>query len=161
MKFEIGEYVRRKMDNAVGIVRRVDVHEERPMYLVELQEGPAFPADRTFWGNEGAWTPGYLLHAHLSRVSRDCDGEYTYEAVARMEKSERCSEFGDLEFKGRVTGEVISFHEYGDLSVTPEGVAWSMRTEEGYVHTEMTWCEEPDCEDMSTARDLSAERAGY
>lgn len=97
------------------------------------------------------------MHAHIS--SRDCDGAYGH--TVSLSCQERLSPNGDLEFKDRVISSVVWSMSTGTLEVTPEGVSWYEKTEEGYRATEVQWCEDDCAGDTSWQRDIEAEKAGY
>lgn len=101
------------------------------------------------------------LHAHITRQSRDCDGEYRSGHVAMLTFEEEADTFGDLRFKERVLASVVTLHGYGTLTVTPSGVGWHEQTEEGYSAAEVLWCGDTCATASPWQRDLSAERAGY
>jgi len=164
MEFSIGEWVERKIDGAVGIVKKTQEYGEDLIYYVDLapdvRRGGLLDTD--LWaGNTGAWRRHFRWHAHVSSNSRDCDGSYSGGHVIEMTLEERCDQFGDLHFQQRVAGSTITFHGHGTLSVTPDGLEWHEQTEEGYRASSIRWCEE-ECDDTrSWQRDHSAEAAGY
>lgn len=162
-KFLVGEPVERIVDGLVGKVVRVDPwHNGGFAYAVDPSREPMQGhADDIWSGTEGAWRSMRRGHAHVVQNSRDCDGDYEHRHVDRPNALERTEEFGDLAFKERVMGSVVSLHAEGALTVTPEGMHWNQPTDEGYVHTEVWWCDEDDCDDKSTQRDFRAESMGY
>lgn len=86
------------------------------------------------------------LHAHLHFQSRDCDGHYEHDRKEEMTAEEKASDFGDLEFKRRITGDIVSvIAEYATLRVDPDGMSWEEDTEEGFRAAQVEWCEE-NCE---------------
>lgn len=102
-----------------------------------------------------------MLHAHVETEQRDCDGLYTGGQVYEMVTEERADEqFGELRFKNRVFTSVVSLHGYGQATVTPTGLVWHERTEEGHRVADVTWCED-ECGAESWQRDHTAEAAGY
>lgn len=162
-KFLVGEPVVRITDGLVGKVVRVDPwHEGGWAYAVDLGREPMQGfADDIWSGTEGAWRSA-LPHAHVSTQSQDCDGRYLHEHVDRPNSIERTEEFGDLHFKERILGNIVSFHaEDGTLTVNPGALYWNQPTDEGYTSTHVVWCEQDDCDDKATQRDFSAERMGY
>lgn len=107
------------------------------------------------------------LHAHYESSSVDCDGRMDRSYVISPNDDERASEFGDLEFKERVLGNVVSVTGLGGtLTVTTfeDGTArlsWGEQTDEGSRSVEATFCED-DCDDAEySQRDHSAEAMGY
>jgi len=102
-----------------------------------------------------------MLHAHMEGSSRDCDGDYSRGHVYEMTTLEKDDQFGDLHFKQRVIGNIVSLHGHGTLTVTPERVRWHEQTEEGYSAAEITWCEDECADTRSWQRDHRAEAAGY
>lgn len=161
-KFLIGEQVERVMDGAVGKVMTISEFDGGITYLVNLGREPMEGhTDDCWWEAEQAWRRHFRTHAHVVTNSRDCDGDYEHRHVDRPSAIERTEEFGDLNFKERVMGYIISFHVEGTLAVTPKGMLWTQDTEEGYIRSEVWWCEQDDCDDQSTQRDFRAEQAGY
>ncbi len=100
-------------------------------------------------------------HAHVSIESADCDGRYSRSYIETMTDDERASMFPDLDFKARVLGNRVSYHEHSKVFVWPEGFDVQMPTDEGYSHSEVRWCTDNCDESSSTYRDHSAEAAGY
>lgn len=86
------------------------------------------------------------LHAHIVSESRDCDGTYHSSRIDRPTAEEVASDFGDLEFKRRIIGDVISvIAQNGRLIVEPNRISWHEDTEEGYRTGDADWCV-ADCE---------------
>lgn len=111
---------------------------------------------------EGDLAPLHSEHAHIGTESQDCDGRYTGGRTEVLNDDERCHEFGDLHFKQRVMAGVVTLHGTGTLNVSPEGMHWSERTDEGYQSAEVRWCDDKNCSDLkSWQRDHTAEAAGY
>ena len=105
------------------------------------------------------------LHAHVSTSMTDCDGRMDRDWVAMMNDDEVASEFGDLEFQGRMLTNLVSWSEPSQTNVTPfeDG---TVRIEVSYAHDEgMFWGEAltctDDCPETSSQRDHQAEAAGY
>jgi hypothetical protein len=162
MKFSIGEYVRRKMDGKVGVVKSVQPwHEGGFAYSVDLD--PSRPSNEDVWsGTEAAWEPAFKIHAHVSTRSRDCDGDYSGGSMYELTLEERCDQFGDLHFKERVMASIVSLHGHGTLTVDSDtGISWHEDTEEGYREAEALWCESDCGEERPWQRDHRAEAAGY
>lgn len=161
--FLVGQYVERRMDGAVGKVVETSHFNDEWSYRVDLGRTPLEgQTDDTWWGTEPAWRAHIRTHAHVSTRSQDCDGDYLHENIARMSAIERTSEFGELEFKERIMGNVVSLHaEGGTLTVRPESLSWSQPTDEGYINTAVEWCNEDDCSDKPVYRDYRAESMGY
>ena len=85
------------------------------------------------------------LHAHIVSESRDCDGTYHSSRTVEMTTDERTSDFGDLEFKRRIIGDVISVIAQDGRLIVEEGrISWHENTEEGYRTSDADWCE-GDC----------------
>lgn len=154
--FSVGEYVERVFDGKVGRVKRTEEYEGAPLYYVQFGD-----AEDVWAGTEPAWRPHFRTHAHADRRSRDCDGAYSSGNVYEMTLEERCDQFGDLRFKERVMGSVVSLHGHGELTVTPEGLDWHEETEEGFVAVAVEWCEEECADKRSWQRDHAAEAMGY
>lgn len=110
-----------------------------------------------------------MLHAHIVKESRDCDGAYTSGHTMMQTHEEQASEFGDIEFHRRVVAEVVNsyslmdtgrlfVHRFEDGSTR---LVWSEPTDEGYRNTEATLCID-ECElPTPWQRDHTAEAAGY
>lgn len=106
--------------------------------------------------------PKTTLHAHVSTESADCDGRYSRSSVELVNSDEEASDFTDLDFQARILSNAVIFHGQTDVKVRPDGFVAVSPTEEGYVHTEVQWCQEERCQELrSTFRDHSAEAAGY
>jgi hypothetical protein len=161
-KFLVGETVARVMDGAEGKVISVSEWDGGWAYAVDLGRTPMEGLESDVWsGSENAWR-STQTHAHVYTTSQDCDGKYERSHVDRPSAIERTEEFGDLHFKERVLGNTVSLHaENGTLTVYPGGMFWSQQTDEGYVHTQVVWCNKDYCDDDTTFRDHTAERAGY
>jgi len=166
-EFSIGEWVERRYDGKVGVVKRVqpgvgDAEGDFYFYVDLDPHRRVKAADEDLWaGTTAAWRTHFRVHAHVSTSSRDCDGDYSGGHLDEMTLQERCDQFGDLHFKERVMGNVVSLHGHGTLTVTPTGLSWSEQTEEGYSAAEVRWCED-ECEDERPwRRDHRAEAAGY
>ena len=162
-KFLVGEYVERRVDGLVGVVKEISMYDGEFSYRVDLGREPLEgQKDDTWWGTETAWRRHFRTHAHVETNSRDCDGDYRKGYVDVPSTLERTSPYGGIEFKERVMANIVSLHaEGGVLTVTPDGLHWDQPTEEGYVHTTVTWCEQDDCDQKSYQRDFRAEAAGY
>lgn len=162
-RFLVGEYVERKFDGAVGIVKRVDEWNGGFAYAVDLGRTPMEGLKDDVWaGTEDAWRHHHRVHAHVSTRSRDCDGEYRSGYTATLTSEERCSQFGDMEFKSRMVASTVSvIAEEGTLDVRPGVIAWYERTDEGFRETAVEWCEDDCADGVAWQRDLSAEAAGY
>lgn len=107
------------------------------------------------------------LHAHIDSAARDCDGLYTRDYVMTPNGAEHLGEFGELEFRDRVMGSIVSMAGLGGvLTVTPldDGMArleWNEPTDEGYRQVDATFCID-DCDTGENHfRDHAAEAAGY
>ena len=163
-EFVVGEYVRRRLDGLVGVVKEIATFQGEPSYKVDLGRPPIAPdaKDDCWWGTAEAWERAVLTHAHVDTRSADCDGTYDKGYTDVPSTLERCSQFGELEFKERVMNSVVSLHaEQGELVVTPQGLTWSQTTDEGYIYTTVRWCEEKNCDRSSYQRDYRAEAMGY
>ena len=163
-EFSVGEWVERKIDGKVGVVKKIQPYEEAYSYAVDLspdsRRGGLLDID--LWsGTAQAWRRHFRWHAHVSTNSRDCDGDYSRGHIDEMTLEERCDRYGDLRFKDRVLTSVVNPHGHGTLEVTPEHLSWYEQTEEGYRAAEVAWCED-ECPAMrSWQRDHRAEAAGY
>lgn len=103
-----------------------------------------------------------MLHAHLTTESSDCDGRYSRESIREIETSELRDEFGDITFKQRILGTLLSIYQKGTLDVTPDGAEWNQPTDEGHINVLVEWCDDPECSPPKYGfRDHSAEAAGY
>ena len=161
-QFSVGEYVARRFDGKVGVVKRVQpgVGDAEGDFYFYVQFDPR-DAEDIWAGTTGAWKRRDTLHAHVRTSSRDCDGDYSGGHVVDMILEERCDQFGDLHFRERVLGNIVTLHGHGTLKVTPEGLDWHEDTEEGYRAADVTWCEN-DCEvERPWRRDHRAESMGY
>jgi hypothetical protein len=161
--FSVGEYVARRFDGKVGKVMRMERYDDQWLYYVQfdVRDKTEDNPDGTWAGTEQAWRRRDTLHAHADRRSRDCDGDYSAGNVYEMTLEERCDAFGDLRFKERVMGSVVSLHGYGTLTVKPEGMDWDEQTEEGFVAVAVEWCEDECSDTRSWQRDHRAEAMGY
>lgn len=109
------------------------------------------------------------MHAHIDWESSDCDGTMSGSHVMLMTAGETASQFGDLEFRGRVVSDVVNTGtRYGTLTVeeTEDGtprLSWTETTDEGGRAVEATFYNDGECHEShtTTRRDHSAERAGY
>ena len=111
---------------------------------------------------DNTFLPFHTVHAHVEKETTDCDGRHTIRWVSEMNEVERKEEFGDLALKDRVMCWIVSMHaDSGMLSVNRGGITWHEDTEEGYVHTDVSWCEKPDCVEGVEHRDHYAEQRGY
>jgi hypothetical protein len=111
-------------------------------------------------------------HAHVSSESADCDGRYIRSHVVPMtaeeveESTRDVNDFSEINFRERVLGSVVSLTTFrdgqeGSVTITEHGFTYSRPTDEGFESVDVTWCEDSDCDNASTYRDHSAERAGY
>jgi hypothetical protein len=160
MEFSVGEWVQRRIDGKVGVVRKAQPYNEDFVFYVDFSVSDH--TEKELWaGTTQAWTRFYRLHAHAEGSSRDCDGTYTNGHVYEMTLTERCDQFGDLHFKERVLVNTVSLHGLGTLAVRPDGLSWHEQTEEGYRASEIRWCEDDCPDERSWQRDHRAEEAGY
>jgi hypothetical protein len=163
-EFSIGEWVERRIDGAVGRVKKVQAYDGDFVFYVDLEaatrRGPVSQDD--LWaGTTVAWRRHHRLHAHVSTRSRDCDGTYTGGYVAEMTLEERCDRNGDLHFQQRMIGHAVTLHGYGRLDVTPNGVEWYEDTDEGSHAVDMVWCSDECDAERPWQRDHRAEEMGY
>lgn len=159
--FIVGEYIQKRDEELLAIVLTCEsVDSAAPIYRVEIEGALGY--DRYVFATEYTWKP-YVPHAHITRRSRDCDGEYVSEFTMKPTEVERCNIFGDMQFKRRVISEEISIFGFGGtLDFEGDTFTWYEKTEEGYIRIEGEWCD--DCDDAdkpSSFRDLAAEAAGY
>lgn len=97
------------------------------------------------------------MHAHITVESADCDGRYSLAYVYRGP-----IERGTSDFVSRVMYHVLGHFQAGTAKFTEDGFTFRKNTDEGYVHTEVTWCWNDDLDASETTyRDHSAEAAGY
>lgn len=158
--FAIGEWVERKFDGRIGKVLRIDQYDGADLYCVDLD--PQRPANEDVWsGSAGAWDSVFRVHGHATSRSRDCDGDYSGGSTYEMTAQERTDQFGDLMFKERVIGSVVTAHGHGNLAVTPDGIEWHEETEEGFHEVSVRWCEDECAGGTPWRRDHRAEAAGY
>ena len=114
------------------------------------------------------------LHAHINTASADCDGPMYREYVGRPNDDEIAmheaaeanggwNDFSDLAFKARMLENQVSFHsEFGvTVKVNEHGFDMHEQTDEGYRSADVRWCEDEDCEDAYSQRDVFAEMMGY
>lgn len=160
--FLIGEYVERIFDDAIGIVQEIQPYKNDVCYRVELIHRGGTREDNMWVGTPSAWRRHHRVHAHIATWSRDCDGEYTSGRTEGLISTERCESHGDLSFKQRVIGSVVSVYaEDGTLTVMPDKVEWHETTDEGYSAATIRWCEDDCTNDKAWSRDHSAEKAAY
>lgn len=162
-EFSVGEWVQRRIDGAVGVVKKVQPYGDDFAFYVDLDPNRRVPAtDNDLWaGTTQAWRRHFRLHAHVDTQSRDCDGTYSGGHVVEMTLEERCDGFGDYRFRDRVVANVISLHGHGTLKVTPEGVEWHEETEEGFRAADVRWCSDDCSHERAWQRDHRAEEMGY
>jgi hypothetical protein len=96
------------------------------------------------------------IHAHLTIESADCDGRYSRTATVRPVGDE-----SEWDFHAITIGNVMAFSDNGTAEITPDGFTFMTSTDEGFIHTDVTWCEDDDVNTPSTFRDHSAESVGY
>lgn len=112
------------------------------------------------------------LHAHISTTATDCDGRMDYDYVVSLNETEIAehqkaggvNDFHDLSFKGRVLQHVATFCPYDTQTITidNDGFEAQESTDEGHRHSQVQWCEDPDCDpNEHSQRDYSAEAMGY
>lgn len=103
-----------------------------------------------------------MIHTHVTRSARDCDGDYRSGGTDWPTYEEREHPHGDLLFRERIVANMVNTHGYGTLTVTPGAAEWYEQTDEGYLRIHARWCVEDGCPgDMHWQRDLRAEEAGY
>lgn len=158
-KFIANEYVERIRDGAVGRVRGLYLMSD-DTWIYGVRFGKTFVDEYQVY-EEDKLRPHVHTHAHVSSQARDCDGTYLKDWTEVPTTEERTSEYGDLDFKNRVIAGVISLSGHGTLTVASESCSWHERTEEGYRHVEITWCDSDTCDRTSSQRDLTAESMGY
>lgn len=139
--FAVGDRVLRHHDRVEGEVVDVQEYDGDFAYGVRLYRPQYDEEFNTVLGTRKAWVALHAdLHAHVTTESRDCDGTYHAERVVRIDDKEAVDQFGDIDFKARVVGDVVSTHSVGTLSVHPDGARWEEPTEEGYRNQEVEWC---------------------
>ena len=102
-----------------------------------------------------------MLHAHISQSSRDCDGDYSSGYVLTLSHEESTAPFGELAFMDRVMLSLTRPRTMAELRVSLLGLEWHEDTEEGFVRTSVTWCEDDCTIPAPWQRDHRAEAAGY
>ena len=111
------------------------------------------------------------MHAHIDWTAQDCDGTLSGSHALTMTEEEQASDFGDLEFQGRVLSDVVNVGaRHGTLTVeededdgTPR-LDWSESTEEGGRTVSAVFYADDACclsDHATTRRDHTAEAAGY
>lgn len=157
-KFIVGEYVQ----HGELLASVLTCEETHPTMIYRVAVEGASGYQKYVFATEYAWKP-YVPHAHITRRSRDCDGTYEHDEVEMPTDEERCSIFGDIQFKQRVISESINITGFGGtLDLEGETFTWYEKTEEGYVRVDGEWCY--DCAETnksSSFRDFAAEAAGY
>jgi hypothetical protein len=110
------------------------------------------------------------LHAHVSTVSADCDGQYYNAHVVTFNDDERAesgliyNDFSEIHFMERVLNNVASPYAVRQLKLTmdEEGIDGNEDTEEGYRSFRVEWCRSESCDTDETERhDYRAEAMGY
>lgn len=97
------------------------------------------------------------LHAHVSVESADCDGRYSSAYTLTADEGQ-----DDYDFKVATTGNALGHLEDGSTASFNEfGFDFYRPTEEGFVSSEIRWCDDGDADRPNTQRDHSAEAAGY
>lgn len=92
----------------------------------------------------------HTLHAHISTESVDCDGNQVSTHTEFMNDDEFMSPYGDLDFKGRIATNTISWVEDGRLTTDDTCMVWHCETDEGYNRTFVQWCEDSRCQRPET-----------
>lgn len=162
-KFIVGEYIQKRDDEVLATVltcEQTTDNNTTTIYRVAVEGALGY--DQYVFATEYTWMP-YVPHAHITRRSRDCDGEYVHELTVMPTDEERCNIFGDMEFKQRMISESISITGFGGtLEIDGDTFTWYEKTEEGHVRVDGEWCY--DCSETNKSpsfRDLAAEAAGY
>lgn len=97
------------------------------------------------------------MHAHVHVESADCDGRYTREYTRIAENGQ-----SDADFQAETFAAFFMYaNQYTKVEFTSYGFVHSEPDEEGYVLSEITWCEDDDESRPNVFRDHSAEAAGY
>ena len=146
-KFIVGEYVVRRFDGTIGIVREVEEVPGLPTcYVVEMPGDPG--DDNLACGAEVAWTP-VRTHAHITTTWFDTNDQPIEIAswVDTQTAGERRSGPDGMEFKLRVirsiTEELVD--QFLTLNQNEHGVFITTWDETGSRTTILvTWCDE-DC----------------
>lgn len=96
------------------------------------------------------------LHVHISIESADCDGRYSRSYTVPMVDSD------EWQFRSEMIGNALTYADDNTTAqFTEHGFNVNAPTDEGYHHSEFTWCTDDPCEIRATYRDHSAEAAGY
>lgn len=96
------------------------------------------------------------MHAHVSTESADCDGRYSRSYVLVSDPGQ-----DDFHFNREITSIILGNESEGTATFTSDGFTFDSPTDEGFVHTEIEWCNDSDCAMTTTFRDHSAEAMGY
>lgn len=115
-----------------------------------------------------------MLHAHISRSARDCDGQLDNEWVVSMneeeveESKQEVNDFSDIHFTERVVISISSLWSAEDAVIKIKQVdgqpfiTYDEKTDEGGVSTEARFCTDEDCDpNEKSHRDHFAEAMGY
>lgn len=111
-------------------------------------------------------------HAHVSSASADCDGpmyrDYTVfvddEAKAKSAACDGVNDFWEIEFRNSILTSQVSVYavEHGlTMKATEAGFCWHETTDEGYRSGDVRWCDDEDCGESYSQRDVYAEMMGY
>lgn len=98
------------------------------------------------------------LHVHVSIESADCDGRYSRSYVITPGTDDK----DEWDFRASIIGNALSYASAETTAqFTDDGFTVDAPTDEGYSHSEFTWCDDDDANRVNTFRDHSAEAAGY
>lgn len=147
-KFIVGEYVVRRFDGTVGVVREVQENPGLPVcYVVEMPGDPG--DDNLACGAEMAWTP-VRTHAHITQTWLDPEDQPLAIAswIATQSVEERCSGPDGTAFKRNVircATEELPVDQYLTLNQNPCGInirVWDpIGSSTAFL---VVWCDE-DC----------------
>lgn len=97
------------------------------------------------------------MHAHVSIESQDCDGRYSRSYILAPNPDQ--DEWG---YRAEMIGNALAYADSGTtVQFTEWGFTVNAATDEGYAHTEVTWCTDADTDQRGTFRDHTAESMGY
>lgn len=113
------------------------------------------------------------LHAHIATAATDCDGPMYREYTAFISPEERAqhlaangiNDFTEIKFRERILASQVSVYSVGPGGLTMKadehGFTWNEGTDEGSRGGEVRWCDDRDCGESYSQRDIYAEMMGY
>lgn len=111
-------------------------------------------------------------HAHIATASADCDGpmyrDYTVfvsdEMKAKSAAANGVNDFWEIDFRNSILTSQVSLYAVAHglhMTATEAGFEWYEDTEEGYRSGEVRWCDDANCGESYSQRDIYAELMGY